>query len=119
MNPLTPSKKTTVLPVLIAVTLCCFALSPKARAGCQQGCLRNDNTAIGTNALINTTGGDNTANGFQALFTNTIGSSNTATGWEALTFNTTGNNNTATGAGSLQFNITGTENTANGAFALP
>jgi len=73
---------------------------------------------MGKNALINTTGSQNTANGFQALFSNTIGNSNTATGWEALTFNTTGNNNTATGTGSLQFNITGTENTATGVDAL-
>jgi Chaperone of endosialidase len=104
--------------LLIPLTLICFALSPQARAVCQEGCLRNDNTAIGTNALINTTGSQNTANGFQALFSNTIGNSNTATGWEALTFNTTGNNNTATGTGSLQFNITGTENTATGVDAL-
>ena len=73
---------------------------------------------MGKNALINTTGSQNTANDFQALFSNTIGNSNTATGWEALTFNTTGNNNTATGTGSLQFNITGTENTATGVDAL-
>jgi uncharacterized coiled-coil protein SlyX len=104
--------------LLIPLTLICFALSPQARAVCQEGCLRNDNTAIGKNALISTTGSQNTANGFQALFSNTIGNSNTAIGWEALTFNTTGNNNTATGTGSLQFNITGTENTATGVDAL-
>ena len=103
---------------LTLFVLSCFALSPKARAVCQEGCLGNDNTAMGKNALINTTGSQNTANGFQALFSNTIGNSNTATGWEALTFNTTGNNNTATGTGSLQFNITGTENTATGVDAL-
>jgi Chaperone of endosialidase len=96
----------------------CFALSPKAQAVCQEGCLRNDNTATGRDALINTTGSENTANGFQALFSNTIGNSNTATGWEALSSNTTGNNNTATGTGSLQFNITGTENTAIGVDTL-
>ena len=104
--------------LLVSLVLTCFALSPKAQAVCQKGCLGNDNTALGKNALINTTGSQNTANGFQALFSNTIGNSNTATGWEALTFNTTGNNNTATGTGSLQFNTTGTENTATGVDAL-
>ena len=117
MNPLTSSKKT-ILPVLIALTLSCFPLSPQARAVCQDGCLSNSNTGLGADVLINATGGDNTANGFQALFSNTIGNSNTAIGWEALTFNTTGNNNTATGTGALQFNIAGTENTATGVDAL-
>ena len=96
----------------------CFGLLPKAQALCQQGCLRNDNTATGRDALINTTGSQNTANGFQALFSNTIGNSNTAIGWSALTANTSGNNNTATGTGSLQSNTTGTENTATGVDAL-
>ena len=32
MNPLTQSKNTTILPVLIALTLGCFGLSPQARA---------------------------------------------------------------------------------------
>ena len=32
MNPLIQSKNATILPVLIALTLGCFALSPKARA---------------------------------------------------------------------------------------
>src|ERR1043166_10050700 len=71
--------------VFLALTLTCFALSPKAQSVWQKGCLGNDNTAIGKNALINTTGSQNTANGFQALFSNTSGNSNTATGWEALT----------------------------------
>jgi hypothetical protein len=54
MNPLTQSKNTTILPVLIALTLGCFALSPQARAVCQEGCLTNDNTVLGDNALLNT-----------------------------------------------------------------
>src|SRR5919197_1013942 len=104
--------------LLVSLVLTCFALSPKAQAVCQKGCLGNDNTALGKNALINTTGSQNTANGFQALFSNTIGNSNTATGWEALTFNTTGNNNTATGTGSLPSDTTGSDNTATGEEAL-
>jgi Chaperone of endosialidase len=119
MNPLTQSKNTTILPVLIALTLGCFALSPQARAVCQEGCLTNENTALGDNALLNdTTGFQNTATGVGALFSNTEGTSNTATGAFALENNTTGNVNTATGSGALQSNTTGDENTATGDFAL-
>src|SRR5436309_2209947 len=79
MNPLTQSKNTTILPVLIALTLACFALSPKARAQCQEGCLPDQNTVLGAGALIhNTTGFGDTAMGFNALFSNTTGLSNTA-----------------------------------------
>jgi hypothetical protein len=38
MNPLTQSKNATILPVLIALALGCFGLSPQARAVCQEGC---------------------------------------------------------------------------------
>ena len=37
MNPLTQSKNTTILPVLIALTLVCFALSPQSRWNVRQG----------------------------------------------------------------------------------
>ena len=85
MNPLTQSKNTTILPVLIALTLGCFGLSPQARAVCQEGCLTNHNTVLGDDALLNnTTGIDNTAIGFNALFSNTTGIDNTATGVSAL-----------------------------------
>ena len=57
-----------------------FALLPQARAVCQEGCLTNNNTALGKDALnANTAGSENTANGFQALFSNTVGNFNTAT----------------------------------------
>jgi hypothetical protein len=82
MNQLTQSKNTTILPVLIALMLACFALSPHARGVCQEGCLTNQNTVLGEDALINnTTGAVNTATGFEALFSNTTGYSNTASGW--------------------------------------
>jgi hypothetical protein len=117
MNPLI-QLKTTILPVLIALILGCFALSPQARAACQEGCLTNSNTVLGDDALINSTGFENTAIGFQALLSNTIGNFNTANGYKALSSNTTGSNNAATGTGALQFNTTGTENTATGVDAL-
>jgi trimeric autotransporter adhesin len=136
MNPLTQSKNTTILPLLIALMLGCFALLPQARAVCQEGCLTNENTALGDNALLNdttgfantavgsdalqnnTTGNANTAIGENALGLNTSGLSNTAVGEAALFLNTTGNSNTATGLAALEFNMDGSENTAYGFFAL-
>jgi len=115
MNPLTQSKNTTILPILIALTLACFGLSPKARAVCQEGCLTNQNTALGEDALLNnTTGAVNTATGFEALFSNTTGYSNTASGWRALYSNTSASDNTATGSNALFSNTIGIGNTANG-----
>src|SRR5207249_9353646 len=53
---------------LLPLLLICFALSPYARAVCQNGCGTNNNTFLGDNALIsNTTGNDNTATGKNAL----------------------------------------------------
>src|SRR5438034_5036241 len=115
MNPLTQSQNTTILPVLIVLTLACFALPPHALATCQEGCLTNNNTVLGDDALFSvTTGFDNTALGFEALFSVTTGSANTATGWTALQSNTTGFNNTANGSNALARNTTGINNTATG-----
>src|SRR5262245_318168 len=96
-----------------------FVLSPQVPAACQEGCLTNDNTLLGDDALfVLTTGFSNTALGFNALFSNTIGRENTATGAEALLDNTEGYENTATGNNALSSNTTGVRNTATGAFAL-
>ncbi len=77
------------------------------------------NTATGFEALFsNTTGDRNTADGDIALFSNTTGPDNTATGFLALTSNTTGSENTAIGSRALQDNISGSENTAIGSQAL-
>src|SRR4029453_6015543 len=100
MNPLNQSKNATILPVLIALTLGCFGLSPQARAVCQEGCLANVNTVLGEDALLNNGGYQNTAIGFCALSSNA------------------GSSNTATGAGALQTNTFGSYNTANGLLAL-
>src|SRR5438552_1185499 len=90
-----------------------------ARAVCQVGCLTNNNTVLGDDALFSvTTGFDNTALGFEALFSVTTGSANTATGWTALQSNTTGFNNTANGSNALARNTTGINNTATGEGAL-
>ena len=53
--------------------------------------------------MNNTTGYDNTANGFDALYFNTTGNNNTANGYEALYSNTTGYENTANGTNALVF----------------
>src|SRR5205807_1892833 len=107
--------------LLIPLGLACFALSAQAWATCQDGCLTNDNTVLGEDALLNNTGISNTAIGFNALYFNTTGSWNTATGFAALHENTTGNYNTATGAGALSGvfgSSTGSYNTATGVSAL-
>src|SRR2546429_2136982 len=116
MNPLIQSKNTTILPVLIALTLGCFGLSPQARAVCQEGCLTNENTVLGEDALLNNTGFFNTAVGFNALLSNTDGLSNTAIGDSALLNNTNGRSNTAMGQLALSDNTIGDANTAIGTF---
>src|SRR5437870_21628 len=86
--------------LLIPLALACFALSPQARAVCQEGCdTVNFNTFLGDDALVNnTTGFGNTAIGSIALPSNTTGTFNTASGFHALLNNTAGNNNIALGA---------------------
>jgi trimeric autotransporter adhesin len=103
---------------LTALTLVCFGLSPQARAVCQEGCLTNESTVLGDNALLNNIGNGNTAIGYLALYSNTTGNNNTANGAFALDSNTIGNSNTANGYAALADNTTGVGNTANGFFAL-
>jgi uncharacterized coiled-coil protein SlyX len=102
----------------MVLALAWFALSPQARAVCQEGCLTNSNTVLGDDALINNTGSENTAIGFNALFSSTSTEGNTAIGWEALPSNTTGSFNTATGVSALGSNTTGNYNTASGTAVL-
>jgi hypothetical protein len=90
MKPLTQLKNATILPLLIALALASFALSPTARALLPppppDGGYPNFNTAEGNNALFSlTTGFNNTAIGSYALFSNTSGYQNTATGGLRLT----------------------------------
>ena len=85
--------------------LACFALSPQARAVCQEGCGSDvSNTFLGEDALLNNLGAWNTAVGFNALINNTTGG-NTAFGFEALENNTTGVDNTSVGIEALSNNF--------------
>jgi hypothetical protein len=119
MNPLIQFKKTTILPVLVALTLGCFWLSPQARAVCQEGCLTDENTVLGDDALFSlTTGERNTAIGSDALFANTTGVVNTAIGNGALSHLVNGQQNTAIGDDALRSSVTGFANTATGISAL-
>ena len=104
--------------LLIPLALAWFALAPAARAACQEGCVTNQNTVLGDDALIDNTGINNTATGFDALINNTTGDDNTANGGLALLGNTTRDDNTATGYTALFNNTTGINNTAIGDHAL-
>ena len=106
------------LALLILLAVASSALLPKARAACQEGCLTNQNTVLGEDALLINTGTDNTALGFNALLTNTTGQGNTAVGFNALDSNTVGVGNTAIGSSALASNDTGSDNTATGVNAL-
>ena len=112
--------KTTTPPLLITLTLLCFALLPRAQAVVPppDGGYPGFNTAEGEKALFGLTSGTgNVAAGWGALYSDNQGSLNTAIGTGALLLNIA-DQNTATGAGALLFNNNGTSNTANGAFAL-
>src|SRR5205814_1009411 len=107
--------------LLIPLVLACFGLSPSSRAvtPAPDGGYPNNNTAEGFNALFSlTTGYNNTANGANALSNNTTGYNNTANGIIALSNNTTGASNTANGVNALLSNTKGSVNTANGFSAL-
>src|ERR1043166_1055550 len=92
--------------LLIPLALACFALSPTARAVCQQGC-RLTNTFLGEDAFLNDqVGVATTAIGGQALYNN-IDDGNTAIGAAVLSSNTTGTVNTAIGDQAMVRNSTG------------
>ncbi len=79
----------------------------------------NDNSAVGRNALDANTDGDyNTAAGSGALSSNTIGANNTAVGHQSMFYNSTASFNTAIGKMALLHATTGADNTAAGAYAL-
>ena len=81
--------------------------------------LKIQNTAIGVNALKNTTvGSKNVAIGDNSMETSTTGNSNTAIGSGSLQASTTASFNTAIGRDSLSNNINGNNNVAIGINAL-
>ena len=117
--------KTTAPPLLMTLTLICFALSPTAKAllpaPSPDGGYPGGNTAEGINALhdVNTALGiNNTAVGANALTNDTTGAYNVAVGSGALQSNTTGFQNMAIGAEALANNIVGNFNMAIGFRAL-
>ena len=76
------------------------------------------NTFFGENVGRNTTGGNNTALGYNAFSSNTLGIGNSAFGDYALSANTSGTGNSAFGNYSLSANTTGENNTAFGGNTL-
>jgi hypothetical protein len=109
--------------LVIPAMLACFELLPTAQADLPspppKGGYPDGNTAVGTQALLDlTTGQDNTALGFRALTENTQGNLNTAIGSTALRKTRVGSRNTATGDAALFDNSAGNNNTANGYHAL-
>jgi hypothetical protein len=48
-----------IYPAFALFAFACFALSPRAQAACQDGCLANQNTVQGDDALISVTTGTN------------------------------------------------------------
>jgi hypothetical protein len=113
----------TTTPLVIALTLVCFAFSPQTQAvnpplTPDPGGKPISNTADGANALLSiTTGLYNSGFGFDALLSNSDASFNSGIGAGALLLNNA-NENTAVGAGALLSNTVGTNNTAVGAFTL-
>jgi len=78
----------------------------------------SQNTAVGYQALYSNNTGSNTAVGYQALFANTAGLENTAMGDQALLNNTGGMFNVGIGGAALLSNVTGNDNTACGGGSL-
>jgi hypothetical protein len=112
--------------LLTLLVLTYFALSPAARAvsPVPDGGYGGQNTAEGTDALFDlTTGAWNSACGFRALYKNATSNRNTAVGYKALyntngQYNVSGQQNVAVGANALFSNTTGSRNIAIGALAL-
>jgi hypothetical protein len=75
----------------------------------------NNNTAVGYEALYsNTTGNLNAVVGYQTLYSNTTGGGNIAVGYQTLYSNTTGSGNSAVGIEALYSNTTAVYNSAFG-----
>jgi len=114
------------MSMTIVLLLGCLGVSPIAQAvnPPPDGGYGGQNTAEGTDALFHlTTGVWNSAFGFRALYNNTTGIRNTGIGYRALynnngPFNVSGLDNVAVGANALFNNTTGSRNVAIGTLAL-
>lgn len=85
---------------LLAAAVCLWPVVAGAQPPNPTDSDGNGNTAAGTNALLVVTGSLNTAVGYNALANTTTSHFNTATGAFVLSANTTGSNNTASGRSS-------------------
>jgi trimeric autotransporter adhesin len=81
------------------------------------GSLGSGSVFLGFSGISTSTGGVNTATGYEALSANGSGEYNTAVGGQALWINTSGGDNTAIGVAALSTVTTGNENTGLGAVA--
>jgi hypothetical protein len=110
----------TIVALLIALTAVALAPASTAVNPPPDGGYPGQNTAEGDDAAFSlTTGIDNTAMGFHALYNNTTGGRNTAYGSSALLSNSTGVDNTAIGFHALYSQTTTFDpNTAVGSNAL-
>jgi hypothetical protein len=92
------------------------ALAADGNNGAGEG---GNNTAVGFQALYSSNSGSfNVASGVLTLYSNISGNLNSAFGSSALYNNTTGSYNTASGVSALNNNTTGSYNTASGSTAL-
>jgi trimeric autotransporter adhesin len=118
--------KITTASVLIVICLVCAGPLAKIKAVSPppDGGYGGNNTAEGTDALFSlSTGVWNSAFGFRALYRNTTSIRNTAVGYQALyntngSFNVSGQDNVAIAPNALFRNTTGSRNIAIGSFAL-
>jgi trimeric autotransporter adhesin len=112
-------KRSHVRLALLLILLACLAISTQARATCQEGCLTNQNTVLGDDALLN--GGslsDNTAIGYHAIYSEQYGGGNTAVGKSALELLYVADGNTAIGTQAMSANTNSSYNTGVGNEAL-
>ena len=115
--------KTITLPLLTALALACFGLSPCAQAvvPAPDGGYPGNNTAEGDSAMFDldvNTSTDNTAIGNEAMELSTVTFFNTAVGSQAMEFGGSGIANVAIGFETLFQNGSGGQNTAVGASAM-
>src|SRR5439155_1395179 len=107
------------IPIPLVLAFAWLALSPHARATCQEGCLTNNNTVLGDDALLNnTTGHDNTATGLDAPLPTPTWAVNPAASRFPLQLNTARFNTPGYGVEARRSNTSCFDNTPDGVNAL-